>query len=280
MGSAVPARFRCPDCLEPVGPLEGSPACSKCGRGFGPDEGVWDLRPQSLETVKANEDQIHADEGLPTWRRLFFHKRHWIEWCQDRFLPALLDGHTRSFLEIGGGLCYASALAKERAPQAFVLATDLSSRYLRNHAVEVGRILRSSADAYAAADVEALPFEDQQFDAVYSQIVLSRLPDPVRALKEIWRVLAPGGSYLAVEHATPWGRRAFSREASTMDAWGRPRGVELKPLRLRDWEAIVVAAGFNDGCVEPIPGRRVRHPALRRLANAWRPIHLTIRLTR
>ena len=86
MGFAVPVRFRCPDCIASVGRLEGLPACSKCGRAFGPEEGVWDLRPQSLETVKANEDQIHADEGLPTWRRLLFHKRHWIEWCQDRFL--------------------------------------------------------------------------------------------------------------------------------------------------------------------------------------------------
>jgi ubiquinone/menaquinone biosynthesis C-methylase UbiE len=230
--------------------------------------------------VKANEDEIHAEEGLATWRRLFFHKRHWIEWCQDRFLPTLLDGRTRAFLEIGGGLCYASALAKEQAPQAFVLATDLSPRYLRHHAVEVGRLMRSPADVYAAADVEALPFEDQQFDAIYSQIVLSRLPDPVRALREIWRVLAPGGTYLAVEHATPWGPRAFSREAQWMDAWGRPRGVELKPLRLRDWQAIVAKAGFDPGCVAPIPGRRVRHPRLRRLINAWRPIHVTIRLTR
>jgi ubiquinone/menaquinone biosynthesis C-methylase UbiE len=280
MGSAVPVRFRCPDCLAPVGPLEGMPSCSKCGRMFGPSEGVWDLRPQSLDQVKANEDEIHAEEGLATWRRLFFHKRYWIEWCQHRFLPTLVGAHTRAFLEIGGGLCYASALAKEQAPQAFVLATDLSPRYLRHHGVAVGRIMGSPADAYAAADVEALPFEDQQFDAIYSQIVLSRLPDPVRALREIWRMLAPGGTYLAVEHASPWGRRAFAREAQWMKAWGQPRGVELKPLRLSDWEAIVAKAGFERSRIAPVPGRRVRDPRLRRLLNVWRPIHLTIRLTR
>ncbi len=165
---------------------------------------LGDLRPRALDAVKTNEDRAHAEEGLPTWRRLFFHKRYWVEWCDTRWLPELVDGGTRSFLEIGGGLCYAGALAKARAPQAWVAATDISPRYLQRHAVAVGAMLESPADAYAAADAEALPFEDEQFDAVYSQVVLYRLPDPVRALREIRRVLAPGGRYLGIERASPW----------------------------------------------------------------------------
>src|SRR5262249_22718747 len=204
MGSRPPVRLRCPDCSKSMGSLESRPVCPGCGRVFAPADGVWDFLPRSLETVKSNEDEAHVDAGAPTWRRLFLHKRYWIEWCDKSWLPELVAGRTRSFLEIGGGLCYASALAKSRGPQATVIATDVSPRYLRQHAVRAGEILESPADVYAAVDAETLPFDDGQFDAVYSQVVLYRLPDPSKALREIRRVLAPGGRYLGVERASPW----------------------------------------------------------------------------
>ena len=280
MGSGGAVRLRCPDCSKAVGLLEGSPMCPGCGRLFSPSEGVWNLLPRALDPVKANEDQVHAEEGLPTWRRLFFHKRYWVEWCDTRWLPELLTSRTRTFLEIGGGLCYASALAKARTPHAYVVATDVSPRYLRHHAVRVGQIFGAPADAYAAADAEELPFEDEQFDAIYSQVVLYRLRDPVRALREIWRVLAPGGRYLGVERASPWLKPFFAREARAMRARAESRQIGERPIRYREWEMILKAAGFGPEHLAPVPGRRVRAPWLRRLGNMARPIYVTIRFSR
>jgi SAM-dependent methyltransferase len=280
MSIAGPARLRCPDCAKAVGPLEGTLVCPGCGRTFAPDAGVWDLRPRALDSVKTNEDRVHVEEGLPTWRRLFFHKRYWIEWCDTRWLPELVGGHTRSFLEIGGGLCYAGALAKAHAPQAWVAATDISPLYLRRHAVGVGAMLESPADAYAAADAEALPFEDEQFDAVYSQVVLYRLPDPVRALREIRRVLAPGGRYLGIERASPWLPPFFDRETRTLVSRARSQGTGERPLRYRDWRAMLREAGFGPECLAPVPGDRIRRAWLRRLGNAVRPVYVALRLTR
>jgi ubiquinone/menaquinone biosynthesis C-methylase UbiE len=236
--------------------------------------------PRALDPAKVNEDRVHAEAGLVTWRRLVFHKRHWIQSCDTRWLPTLVDQRTRNFLEIGGGLCYASALAKARAPGAYVLATDVSPRYLRRHALRVGLIIETPADAYAAADAEALPFEDGEFDAVYSQVVLYRLPDPVRALREIWRVLGPGGRYLGIERASPWTRPFLAREARVMRARAGPRGIEERPVRYQEWEVILREAGFGPQHLLPVPGRRVRAPWLRRLGNAVRPIYVAIRLAR
>jgi SAM-dependent methyltransferase len=42
-------------------------------------------------------------------------------------------------------------------------------------------------------DAASLPFEDGRFDVVVSQFGLMYFPDRVAALREMWRVLAPGG---------------------------------------------------------------------------------------
>ncbi|WP_167853577.1 class I SAM-dependent methyltransferase [Roseovarius aestuariivivens] len=43
------------------------------------------------------------------------------------------------------------------------------------------------------ADVLSLPYDDQSFDVVMAAHVLEHLPDPKRALREMIRVLKPGG---------------------------------------------------------------------------------------
>jgi ubiquinone/menaquinone biosynthesis C-methylase UbiE len=46
---------------------------------------------------------------------------------------------------------------------------------------------------FEQASVYELPFADGSFDAVYSCAVLTHLRDPAAAVREMWRVLKPGG---------------------------------------------------------------------------------------
>jgi SAM-dependent methyltransferase len=103
------------------------------------------------------------------------------------------------------------------------------------------------------AAAEALPFADDEFDTVVSTLVLCTVPDQAAALREIRRVLRPGGRLLFMEHIrsesprwarwqdrlnTPW--RAFAEGCNcnrpTLDVIG------AGPLALREVQRGVIPA--------------------------------------
>lgn len=60
-------------------------------------------------------------------------------------------------------------------------------------------------------DATTLAFPDQSFDVVYAAYVVSAVPDPVRALKEMARVCRTDGRIVLLNHfrsTTPWLARA------------------------------------------------------------------------
>jgi ubiquinone/menaquinone biosynthesis C-methylase UbiE len=49
-------------------------------------------------------------------------------------------------------------------------------------------------------DAQALPFPDQRFDTVVCTMALCSIPNERQAVAEVWRVLRPGGRFVALEH--------------------------------------------------------------------------------
>lgn len=75
---------------------------------------------------------------------------------------------------------------------AHISACDLSQRMLKR----ASRRLKSTRINYLAADLTRLPYADAFFDAVVCGWVLEHLPDPRPGLKELTRILQPGGKLL------------------------------------------------------------------------------------
>ncbi len=99
----------------------------------------------------------------------------------------------RRILDAGcGNGRYSKFLLRQAGPEATVAAFDLSPRMLERARRRVGQ----DRIGFLAADLTRLPFADAVFDAAVCGWVLEHLPDPRPGLRELGRVLAPGGRLL------------------------------------------------------------------------------------
>jgi ubiquinone/menaquinone biosynthesis C-methylase UbiE len=105
-------------------------------------------------------------------------------------------------LEIGCG-CGSEAERFARAGAEYT-AVDLT-----NAAVSITRRrfqLARLKERFVQGDAESLPFADGSFDLVYSHGVLHHTPDTPRTIREVYRVLSPGGRAVVM----PYYRDSFN----------------------------------------------------------------------
>lgn len=96
----------------------------------------------------------------------------------------------RSILDVGSGAGQILRhLIRRTGTDVKLIAFDLSPGMLRR----ARNRLKSSRPFYMAGDLMRMPFADARFDCVTCGWVLEHLPDPHPGLREIARVLKPGG---------------------------------------------------------------------------------------
>ncbi len=95
---------------------------------------------------------------------------------------------------------------------------------------------------YLTLSAERLPCADASFDTIVCTYTLCTIPDPLAALREMTRVLAPGGRLLLLEHGLAPEPKVRRWQARLAPWWSRVAGG----CRLdRDIPALLAAAGFQ-----------------------------------
>ena len=118
----------------------------------------------------------------------------------------LLAGAGGDVLEIGGGTggnlpCYGPAVGSLTVTEPDPSMLRRLERRVREHSViEHGALEHGPATRVIRAPAEDLPFGDGSFDVAVSTLVLCGVGDQPRALRELRRVLRPGGRLLFLEH--------------------------------------------------------------------------------
>ena len=146
---------------------------------------IWDLYAPIYEIAMRSDRKIY-------------------QFMYDR-IPAVIKGKEVLEIATGPGL-----LAKHVAPAAErMVATDYSDGMI----AEAKKGKCPDNLTFEVADATSLPYEDESFDAVLISNALHVMPEPEKALKEIDRVLRPGGILIApnfVEHKAGFGSRVWS----------------------------------------------------------------------
>jgi len=120
-------------------------------------------------------------------------------------MAAGLKGHER-VLDLGCGTGTLTVMLKESARDADVVGIDADPAVLaraRAKASEAGMVI-----AFDEGMARHLPHADESFDAVVTSLMLHHLSreQKAQALREVVRVLRPGGRFLAADFGIPQNR--------------------------------------------------------------------------
>jgi len=172
------------------------------------------------------------------------------QWATRLTAAATLSPGDR-VLDVG---CGTGVLAREAAAalgdDASVAGVDINETML-----DVARELAPGI-RWHRADAATLPFADESFDAVVSQFVLMFVPDPIRVLREMWRVLAPEGRLVV----SVW---SDSPVYEAMANYCRSVGLDtiadsfeafFKLADAQDLQRLAAAAGIGNPVVQKQPG--------------------------
>lgn len=221
---------------------------------------LWPLiREQMSSTNGAEQDERRLKSVLSRRRsksEAFFasasgqwdHLRE--ELFGDRFhlhaLLALIDDS----LTVGDLGCGTGQVSELIAPHvAKVIAVDGSTDMVQ----AARRRLKGSANVdVRRGDMEALPIDDAQLDVAILALVLHHVPEPVRALAEVGRVLRPGGRVLIVD-MLPHDREEYQQQMGHV--W---LGFSEKQI-----SRFLTGAGFGNVLIRTLPvDSHAKGPAL------------------
>lgn len=210
------------------------------------------MLPRTLEPEVMDTEEDASEYDLMNHEEV--NRRFVADWgaaCQQTRMA--LD-RPLLMLDVGTGTARIPIALCQRYSHVTITAIDLADEMLKLARINIDRAKLSSRITLQRVDGKQLPFSDGAFDSVVTNTILHHIPEPLVCLREMVRVLAPGGllfvrdlmrpeSESAVESlvnlhtqgATPSQRQLFRQSLHASLTLGEVR-VMLEELRLpTDW---------------------------------------------
>ena len=154
------------------------------------------------ERVSVKEAAVHYfDEHSKLWAGRYSDPGNGeVLWQRHNGILEVIDdwkpAKSSKFLDIGCGVGLLSFDLARRGLQG--VGVDGAASMVESCQAEAERTGSSKLWSYQQADAEHLPFEDGSFDAATCCGLIEYLPDDMELLKEVRRVVRPGGHFLLV----------------------------------------------------------------------------------
>ncbi len=97
-----------------------------------------------------------------------------------------------SILDLGSGTGYCAGILAQRFPNATITSLDLADAMLRYAKASSNKEKQNINEFWLCGDAENLPFIDQSFDLVISNLTIQWCEDPLKVFSELFRVMKPG----------------------------------------------------------------------------------------
>jgi len=153
-------------------------------------------------------------------------------------------------VDVGSGLGFdVCALSKTVGDRGLVVGVDLSPKMIQS-AAQRARGSQLSNVEFSMADAERIPLASGSADLVVSNCVISLLPNKRKALKEVARLLRPGGRVVLADEVALEPFDAARR--ANMEEWCRCISGAVTP---RQYRSLMKEAGLKDVRVEPLRHR-------------------------
>jgi len=168
------------------------------------------FNPKHYKSTTREQWQTAAE----AWHRWNPTLKTWLGPATELMLDMAQVKKGYRILDIAAGAGEQSITAAERVgAYGFVLATDLAPKILE-YALELAKEKGIHNMEVKEMDGENLTVPDNSFDTVISRVGLIFFPDQQKALKEMLRVLKPGGFVAAIVYSSVEKNKFFSSPVS------------------------------------------------------------------
>ncbi len=167
----------------------------------------------------------------------------WSRLAGEKFLDWIDPPKNLNWIDVGcGNGAFTEVLIARCAPAA-VTGVDPSDGQLAFARTRPGAKMAQ----FRIADAQSLPFPDNSFDAASMALVITFIPDPVKAAKEMARVVKPGGWVATYMWDVPGGGFPIRpiAEAARSLGLGEPVRPNVNASRRDDMRAIWQQAGIT-----------------------------------